>query len=110
MATATALNQVLTPTQQVGRSFTGSNKGVREMSLLKNLFYRAHGAPSASLRPFDAQDMKIEWRKGNNLRITFLTSCYMSGGDTIEINAPIVIDDITPGVIYDAGIKKELEK
>ena len=80
------------------------------MSLFKNLFDRAHKAPSPSLRPFDAQDMKIEWRKGNNLRITFLTSCYMTSGDTIDINAPIVMNDITPGVIYDAGIKKELEK
>ena len=80
------------------------------MSLFKNLFDRAHKARSPSLRPLENRNMKIEWRKGNNLRITFLKSCYMSGGDTIDINAPIVIEDITPGVIYDAGIKMELEK
>jgi len=76
------------------------------MNVFKKIFNRQ---PIGNLKQFDAQDLKIEWIKGNNLRITFLTDSYMTRDDTITVNAPIVFNEITPGVVYDSGIKKEIE-
>ena len=74
------------------------------MNIFKKMFSRQ---PIVNLKPFDAKDLKIEWIKGNNLRITFLTDSYMTRDETITVNAPIVVSEITPGVVYDSGIKKE---
>ena len=76
------------------------------MSILKNLFGRIN-PNELNLSPFYASDLRIEWESGNNLKITFTTDSYIRKGDTITVNAPITFDGITPGVVYDAGIKKE---
>lgn len=68
-----------------------------------NIFKKMFNKNDLKLKPFDAQDVRIEWLEGNNLRVTFLTDSYMTIGDTITVIAPIVLNDITPGIVYDSG-------
>ena len=68
-----------------------------------NIFKKMFNKNDLKLKPFDAQDVRIEWLEGNNLRVTFLTDSYMTIGDTITVIAPIVLNDITPGIVCDSG-------
>ena len=70
------------------------------MNIFKKMFNKVS---LDDLKPFDAEDVRIEWLAGNHLRVTFLTDSYMTVGDTITVIAPIVISDITPGIVYDLG-------
>ena len=47
-----------------------------------------------SLVEFSGENVQVEWLKGNNLRITFLSDSYVRAGATIILN------DITPGKVY----------
>ena len=53
-----------------------------------------------SLVEFSGENVQVEWLKGNNLRITFLSDSYVRAGATITVNAPIILNDITPGKVY----------
>lgn len=70
------------------------------MNIFKKLFNKVS---LDDLKPFNARDIRVEWLTGNNLRVTFLTDSYMTVGDTITVIAPIVMNDITPGIVYDSG-------
>ena len=56
-----------------------------------------------NLKPFMSDDIRIEWIEGNNLKITFLTSSYVLGGDTLTVNVPITMAEITPCIVYEGG-------
>lgn len=61
-----------------------------------------------TLKLFGGHTIRVEWQRGNNLKITFLEDCYVRRQDTLTIRAPLTVLEVTPGVVYDSGVKSDV--
>lgn len=74
------------------------------MGLFDRMFNRGPNSNPPSRR-LNSHDIRVEWKRDNTLKITFLQDMIVSKNDTLTI-ATTFEANIIPGIVYGPGVNR----